>query len=100
MRSFFKLLKNDSTTALTLLCQARPPDGSDVCDDQWEELPDEVPLEAAHDFLARPPFALSTFGIGARPGIAPHADEGDRPEGVVRLPITAAIETMPDDQAG
>lgn len=89
----------DSTMASTLLCQAHLPDGSDFGDDEWEELPDEEALETAHDLLARLLFALPTFGIGACPGIAPHADDGDRPEGVVRLTITAAIEGTPDGQA-
>ena len=49
-----------------LLCPARFTAGTDVRDDQREELP----------------------------------DESDAPEGVVRLTITAAVEPLPDGQAG
>lgn len=46
------------------------PDGSDVRERRWSRLADEVALETAHDLLARPPFALSPFGLlpGSRAG--------------------------------
>ena len=68
---------------------------SKVSDYQRIELAHDIPLQAALDFFVRATFPGSALDVGACSLVAAHADHGNRPQGVICLPRTAAVQSVP-----
>jgi hypothetical protein len=62
--------------------------------DKRIQLTHDVALEAAVDFLFRQTLAGAPGDLLAGACIASHSNHSDGPQGVVCLPLTAAIESM------
>ena len=58
------------------------------------DLAGDVALEAADDFLLRQALFGAPLDVGAGGGVGAHPGDHDPPQGVVGLPVTAAVEAV------
>lgn len=68
--------------------------------EQGVDVAGDEAFETADDLAAGLAVCVAAFGIGAGFGVGGEPDHRDAPEGVVRLPVAALVETMADDLAG
>ena len=65
-----------------------------------ESLAGDVALEAAHDLGLGLAFGDAPVDVILGGLVAAHADQGDAPEGAVRIPVAAAVQAVPVGASG